>query len=97
MTRNQAITAAKKAAKRNNQVYFVIIIESGYDIATAYDICTSYDLDTFYAGYKVLDIIYCTDDDLGPQEPPSDYRIFNKRQPNGTYKPLSVYFDTGEN
>jgi hypothetical protein len=31
---------------------------------------------------------------FGPQEPPQDYRIFNRRQPDGTFRPLSEFFDT---
>ncbi len=33
-----------------------------------------------------------------PVEPPDDYRIFNRRQPDGTFRPLSSFFDsvTGE-
>lgn len=30
---------------------------------------------------------------IGPQEPPSDYRIFNRRRPDGTFPPLSEFFD----
>lgn len=30
---------------------------------------------------------------FGPQEPPQDYRIWNTRQPDGTFKPLSQFFD----
>lgn len=32
-------------------------------------------------------------------EPPDDYRIFNRRQSDGTFRPLSTFFDsvTGEN
>lgn len=30
----------------------------------------------------------------GPQEPPQGVRIFNRRQPDGTYRPLSEFFDT---
>ena len=56
MTRNQAIATAKKAAKRHKQVYFVIINETGYDIATEED------LETFYYGYRDPDIIYCTEE-----------------------------------
>lgn len=29
----------------------------------------------------------------GPQEPPQDPRIFNRRQTDGTYRPLSEFFD----
>ena len=30
---------------------------------------------------------------LGPQEPPEDHRIFNRRLPNGTRRPVSEFFD----
>jgi hypothetical protein len=30
---------------------------------------------------------------FGPQQPPDDPRIFNRRQVNGTYRPLSDFFD----
>ena len=30
---------------------------------------------------------------LGPQEPPEDYRIFNRRLPDGTRRPVSEFFD----
>ncbi len=30
---------------------------------------------------------------MGPLEPPSDYRIFNQKQADGTYPPLSKFFD----
>ncbi len=30
---------------------------------------------------------------LGVQEPPQDYRIFNRRQPDGTFRPLSVFWE----
>ena len=30
---------------------------------------------------------------FGSQEPPQDYRIFNRRQPDGNYRPLSEYWD----
>ncbi len=29
---------------------------------------------------------------IGPQEPPQDFRIFNRRQPDGTYRPLADFF-----
>lgn len=29
---------------------------------------------------------------LGPQEPPDDYRIYNRRRPDGTFPPLSGFF-----
>ncbi len=29
---------------------------------------------------------------VGPQEPPQDFRIFNRRQPDGTYRPLADFF-----
>lgn len=28
----------------------------------------------------------------GVQEPPADYRVFNRRQDDGTYRPLSEFF-----
>ena len=56
MTKSQAITAAKKAAKRYNKVFFVIINESGYDIASEED------LETFYYGYRDPDVIFCTEE-----------------------------------
>ena len=31
---------------------------------------------------------------IGPQEPPQDYRIFNRRQADGTFRPLSEFFGT---
>ncbi len=31
---------------------------------------------------------------FGPQEPPQDYRIFNRKQADGTYRPLSEFFDS---
>lgn len=30
---------------------------------------------------------------FGLCEPPQDYRIFNRRQPDGTFRPLSEFFD----
>lgn len=30
---------------------------------------------------------------MGPLEPPADYRIFNQKQADGTYPPLSKFFD----
>jgi len=42
----------------------------------------------------VLDVASAqTPAEFGPQEPPQDYRIFNKRQADGTYRPLSEFFD----
>lgn len=32
---------------------------------------------------------------VGSQEPPQDYRIFNRRQPDGSFRPLSLFFDGG--
>jgi hypothetical protein len=32
-----------------------------------------------------------------PFEPPNDPRIFNRRQPDGTYRPLSHFFEGAEN
>ena len=29
---------------------------------------------------------------LGPQEPPQDPRIFNRRQPDGSFRPVSEFF-----
>lgn len=29
---------------------------------------------------------------LGPQEPPDDPRIFNRRQPDGSFKPMAEFF-----
>jgi len=34
-----------------------------------------------------------TEPKLGPQEPPQDYRIFNRRQADGIFRPLSEFFD----
>lgn len=34
-----------------------------------------------------------TDAVIGPQEPPADYRIYNRRRPDGTFPPLSEFFD----
>jgi hypothetical protein len=33
---------------------------------------------------------------FGPQEPPDDPRIFNRKQADGSYRPLAEFFD-GEN
>ena len=30
---------------------------------------------------------------FGPQEPPADYRIYNRRRPDGTFPPLAGFFD----
>lgn len=30
---------------------------------------------------------------FGPLEPPNDYRIFNRRRPDGSFPPLSEFFD----
>ena len=30
---------------------------------------------------------------LGPQEPPDDPHIFNRRQPDGTFRPISEFFE----
>ena len=30
---------------------------------------------------------------IGVQEPPDDARVFNKRQPDGTYKPIADFFN----
>jgi hypothetical protein len=30
---------------------------------------------------------------FGPLEPPDDYRIFNRRQPDGTFRPLADFFN----
>jgi hypothetical protein len=32
-------------------------------------------------------------DFMGPLEPPDDYRIYNRKQADGTYPPLSKFFD----
>lgn len=32
---------------------------------------------------------------LGVQKPPQDYRIFNRKQKDGTYRPLKDFFDKG--
>jgi hypothetical protein len=29
----------------------------------------------------------------GVCEPPQDYRVFNRRQPDGSFRPLSEYFE----
>ena len=29
----------------------------------------------------------------GPQEPPQDYRIYNRRMPDGSFRPLAGFFD----
>ncbi len=29
----------------------------------------------------------------GPQEPPADHRIYNRKQADGTYRPLTDFFD----
>lgn len=39
------------------------------------------------AGLRLVEIV------LGPQEPPSDPMIFNRRQPDGTFRPLAEFFD----
>lgn len=33
---------------------------------------------------------------LGPQEPPNDPRIYNRRMPNGMFRPLSGFFEPRE-
>lgn len=30
---------------------------------------------------------------FGPQEPPQGYRIFNRKQPDGNYRPISEFFE----
>ena len=32
---------------------------------------------------------------IGFQEPPNDPRIFNRRQPDGTFRPISEFFEKG--
>ena len=34
--------------------------------------------------------------EFGAEEPPDDPRIFNRKQEDGTYRPLSEYFDRGK-
>ena len=31
--------------------------------------------------------------EVGPQEPPQDYRIYNRRWPDGTFPPTMEFFD----
>lgn len=35
----------------------------------------------------------CMADNLGPQEPPDDPTIFNRRMPDGSFRSLSEFFD----
>ncbi len=34
-----------------------------------------------------------TETAIGTQEPPQDYRIFNRRQKDGTFRPLAEFFE----
>lgn len=75
--------------------YEMIICPTGVDNALIVE-TTSYDtlFDAIKNADEIIEELKTPEvDALGPQEPPNNSMIFNRKQPDGTYRPVSEFFD----